>query len=52
LKAEKDTNYIKVITGIRRVGKTTILNQYRRLFVSENVIDIDFNDARVAEQFD
>ena len=37
LKRTKDTEFVKVITGVRRSGKSVILDQYRRFLISENV---------------
>jgi predicted AAA+ superfamily ATPase len=44
----KDIKLIKVITGIRKSGKSTIMQQYCSLLKKENkdnnIIFIDFND--------
>lgn len=54
LKALKDTQLIKVITGIRRAGKSTLLSQYqdylqttgvqREQIVAVNFEDLDYSD--------
>lgn len=51
LKRTKDTEFVKVITGVRRSGKSVILDQYRRFLISENVneaniIFYNFEDPR------
>lgn len=45
----KDKNIIKVLTGIRRCGKSTILNQFKNYLIengikNENIISINFED--------
>lgn len=45
----KDKNIIKVLTGIRRCGKSTILNQFKDYLISigineKNIISINFED--------
>ena len=45
----KDKKIIKVLTGIRRCGKSTILNEFRKKLISEgvsekNIISINFDD--------
>ncbi|MDR2653861.1 MAG: AAA family ATPase [Mycoplasmataceae bacterium] len=46
----KNDRFIKVLTGIRRRGKSTILNQYKELLIrdfnikKEQIIEYDFND--------
>jgi predicted AAA+ superfamily ATPase len=50
----KNTNYIKVITGVRRSGKSTILNQFmlylKEIGVNENqILSYDFNDLKLAK---
>lgn len=48
LKEWKDTHSIKVLTGIRRCGKSTILNQFiKTLDKSENIIAYDFNNPKL-----
>ena len=47
LKAYKDKQIIKVITGIRRSGKSTILNEFKKELIDEgilekNIISINF----------
>jgi len=54
LKANKDRNIIKVLTGVRRCGKSTLFNQYReylksagileRQIIAINLEDLDFED--------
>ncbi len=46
----KDTNIIKVVTGIRRCGKSTLLEQFRERLLQDgvpeqNTIAINFEDA-------
>lgn len=45
----KDKNITKVLTGIRRCGKSTILNQFKNYLIengikNENIISINFED--------
>ena len=45
----KDKNIIKVLTGIRRCGKSTILNQFKNYLIengvkNKNIISINFED--------
>ncbi len=45
----KDKKIIKVLTGIRRCGKSTILNEFRKKLIAEgvsekNIISINFDD--------
>jgi predicted AAA+ superfamily ATPase len=47
---EKDSHFIKVITGIRRIGKSTLLNQVRTKF-NQNFIIYNFNDARIVKKY-
>ena len=47
----KDTEFIKVITGVRRSGKSTLLLMFRDYLLennisSENVIYINFESAK------
>jgi predicted AAA+ superfamily ATPase len=48
----KDKHIIKIITGVRRAGKSTILEQYKRFIVEkyqinlDQIISYDFNDLR------
>ena len=49
LKVYKDQQIIKVITGIRRSGKSTILNEFKKELIDEgilekNIISINFED--------
>ena len=37
LKETKDLNLIKVITGVRRCGKSTLLLQYKDYLLSQNI---------------
>ncbi|MEG1288075.1 MAG: ATP-binding protein [Bacilli bacterium] len=50
LKKLRDKQIIKVITGVRRCGKSTILEQYRNFLLKsgvkkENIISINFEDV-------
>jgi predicted AAA+ superfamily ATPase len=51
----KDKPFIKVITGVRRCGKSTILKQYRNLLVEQykisksNIISYDFNEPKFSQ---
>lgn len=52
LRASKDTPFIKVLTGIRRCGKTTILRSFREELISdgvarEDILSIDFDKDSV-----
>lgn len=51
LESEKGPEFIKVLTGIRRVGKTTIMSQFKDTISGVNIIQLDFNDQRVAKRF-
>ena len=44
-----DTSHIKVLTGIRRAGKTYMLYQYAKNFSTEQVLFLDFEDERLLE---
>ena len=49
LNSYKDKNIIKVITGIRRSGKSTILNEFKKELIDngvleKNIISINFED--------
>ena len=53
----KDKDLIKVLTGIRRSGKSTILEQYRDLLKKEgvnenNIIYINFEDNNYKDLLD
>ena len=53
----KDKDLIKVLTGIRRSGKSTILEQYSNLLQKEgvnekNIIYINFEDNNYKELLD
>jgi predicted AAA+ superfamily ATPase len=51
----KDKHIIKIITGVRRSGKSTILEQYKRFIIQKyqiivgQIISYDFNDLRLRE---
>jgi predicted AAA+ superfamily ATPase len=53
----KDHHYIKVLTGIRRCGKSTILRHYKDTLTNkydvkdEQIIHFDFNDKLLAKLF-
>ncbi|MDR2654126.1 MAG: ATP-binding protein [Mycoplasmataceae bacterium] len=48
LESEKNSHFIKILIGIRRSGKSTILNQYINTFKkNENIIQFDFNDLKL-----
>ncbi len=50
----KDLNLIKVITGVRRSGKSTLLLQYKNYLISQKVIeeDIIYMNFESAEWYD
>ena len=50
----KDLNLIKVITGVRRSGKSTLLLQYKDYLVSQNISeeDIIYMNFESAEWYD
>lgn len=53
----KDTQVIKVITGIRRCGKSTLLRQYQEVLAAqgvsgEQIISINFEDLAFEELLD
>jgi len=53
----KDEQVIKVVTGLRRCGKSTLLTQYQELLISEGVpaeciISINFEDLEYEELLD
>lgn len=57
LKSLKDKQIIKVITGIRRCGKSTILEEFRDYLIStgidkKNIISINFDDSSYSELLD
>lgn len=57
LDAYKDKKIIKVLTGIRRCGKSTILNEFRNELIKsgvskENIISINFDDNSNKELLD
>jgi predicted AAA+ superfamily ATPase len=52
LLAWKDEPVIKVITGIRRCGKSTLLKQYQTHLIEngvtqDQILSINFEDARI-----
>ena len=50
----KDLNLIKVITGVRRSGKSTLLLQYKDYLISQNILedDIIYMDFESAKWYD
>jgi predicted AAA+ superfamily ATPase len=50
LLSHKNDKNIKIVTGLRRIGKSTILNQFKQLLLEkeqiskEQIIQFDFND--------
>ncbi|MCI8392432.1 MAG: ATP-binding protein [Clostridia bacterium] len=57
LRNYKDKNIIKVLTGIRRSGKSTILNEFRKELINDgilekNIISINFEDNSNKELLD
>jgi predicted AAA+ superfamily ATPase len=51
----KDKHFIKVITGLRRCGKSTLLNQYKNLLIQQyhikdkQILSYDFNDPMLTK---
>ena len=50
LSAFRDTRLIKIVSGVRRCGKSTLLELYRRYLITQNVgldqiIEINLEDA-------
>ncbi len=57
LKSWRDEQVIKVITGIRRCGKSTLLNQYRNYLketgvLDEQIISVNFEEMEYDELLD
>lgn len=57
LSSYKDKRIIKVLTGIRRAGKSTILNEFKKQLISDgilekNIISINFEDNNNNELLD
>ena len=57
LTAYKDKRIIKVLTGIRRSGKSTILNEFKKKLIfdgisEKNIISINFEDNNNSELLD
>ena len=57
LRSWKDEQVIKVVTGIRRCGKSTLLKQYQELLKQEGiqeaqVISINFEELEFEELLD
>lgn len=57
LNSYKDKQIIKVITGIRRSGKSTILNEFKKELIDKgtlekNIISINFEDNSNRELLD
>jgi predicted AAA+ superfamily ATPase len=49
LRDYRDTNLIKVLTGVRRCGKSTLLSQFRKQLIddgvsSKNILSLNFED--------
>ncbi|MDR2568597.1 MAG: ATP-binding protein [Mycoplasmataceae bacterium] len=49
LTTQKNNNSIKVLTGVRRVGKSTILEQFKQTLKNEHIIEFNFNDPNFSE---
>ena len=57
LKAWKDEQVIKVVTGIRRCGKSTLLSQYQQQLkttgiTDEQIISVNFEELEYEELLD
>ncbi|MFQ9127447.1 MAG: AAA family ATPase [Butyricicoccaceae bacterium] len=57
LKAWKDEQVIKVVTGIRRCGKSTLLSQYQQLLqttgiTDEQIVSVNFEELEYEELLD
>ncbi len=57
LEGYRDKNIIKVLTGIRRCGKSTILNEFKKELIKsgvseKNIISINFEDNNNKELLD
>jgi predicted AAA+ superfamily ATPase len=53
----KDKHFIKVLTGIRRCGKSTVLVQFMNVLKNDykinekQIIYMDFNDSRLVKKY-